>query len=122
MWVKIKSDKIPNVVLTVPYSAFLNSYKKKSFYILEDKNTKNITNNKNEVKETTIELNEEEKQALNELKQNLDENVEQDFENKVVENEEKQDLSFENEDNNAKIKKIVTNNRTPIKKAPNTKR
>ena len=41
MWVKIKSNKIPNVVLTVPYSAFLNSYQHKGFYVIDGEKAKN---------------------------------------------------------------------------------
>ena len=37
MWVKIKSRKINNEILEVPYSAYLNTYSKKGYIIVEDK-------------------------------------------------------------------------------------
>lgn len=78
MWVKIKSTKIPNMILEVPYSAYLNSFNKKGF-VLVDKDIKNKDNVKNKT-DTIIQnkdngvdlkLDDYEINALNELKNSV---------------------------------------------------
>ena len=129
MWVKIKSNKIPNVVLTVPYSAFLNSYKRKGFYIIEDKSAKNKTKTEKVIEqEDKIKLDEEEMQALKEIKESVEQNSTEQVE--IV--EEKHELTDEEirehfaEKPKLKITEndntVALNGRTPPKKAPVSKR
>ena len=72
MWVKIKSKKIPDTVLTVPYEAFVSIFSKKGFVLVEDKTAKNSTDkvieNKETTKESTIKLDKEELEELSKIK------------------------------------------------------
>ena len=129
MWVKIKSKKIPNTVLTVPYSAYLNSYQRKGFVLVDDKNAKNKKVEKTEVtNESQIKLDSEDIQALNELKEELGESetLEEQIESEVVDDYEqkKTELVQSKEDNVEKALKSggTLPQRTPVKKAPNSKR
>lgn len=129
MWVKIKSKKIPNTVLTVPYSAYLNSYQRKGFVLVDDKNAKNTKVEKTEsTNESQIKLDSEDIQALNELKEELGESetLEEQIESEVVDDYEqkKTELVQSKEDNVEKALKSggTLPQRTPVKKAPNSKR
>lgn len=132
MWVKIKSKKIPNTVLTVPYSAYLNSYQRKGFVLVDDKNAKNTKVEKAEVtNESQIKLDSEDIQALNELKEELVESETLQNEQEQVESEfvddyeqKKAELVKAKEDNVEKALKSggTLPQRTPVKKAPNSKR
>lgn len=129
MWVKIKSKKIPNTVLTVPYSAYLNSYQRKGFVLVDDKNAKNKKVEKTEsTNESQIKLDSEDIQALNELKEELGESetLEEQIESEVVDDYEqkKTELVQSKEDNVEKALKSggTLPQRTPVKKAPNSKR
>lgn len=129
MWVKIKSKKIPNTVLTVPYSAYLNSYQRKGFVLVDDKNAKNTKVEKAEVtNESQIKLDSEDIQALNELKEELGESetLKEQVESEVIDDYEqkKAELVQSKEDNVEKALKSggTLPQRTPVKKAPNSKR
>ena len=129
MWVKIKKKKIPNTVLTVPYSAYLNSYQRKGFVLVDDKNAKNKKVEKTEsTNESQIKLDSEDIQALNELKEELGESetLEEQIESEVVDDYEqkKTELVQSKEDNVEKALKSggTLPQRTPVKKAPNSKR
>ena len=129
MWVKIKSKKIPNTILTVPYSAYLNSYQRKGFVLVDDKNAKNTKVEKAEVtNESQIKLDSEDIQALNELKEELGESetLKEQVESEVIDDYEqkKAELVQSKEDNVEKALKSggTLPQRTPVKKAPNSKR
>lgn len=64
MWVKIKSKKINNEILEVPYSAFLNTYSKKGYVIVEDKNAKNEAVNTVNTTQKEVTINEEKEEVL----------------------------------------------------------
>ena len=127
MWVKIKSNKIPNVVLTVPYSAFLNSYQHKGFYVIDGEKAKNKSTEKTETK---IEISEQEKVELQELKNEFSgmNTVNEADKVEIVENKENPVLEYlqnqtgkEPEPEVKELPKYVSS-RTSIKKAPSTKR
>ena len=129
MWVKIKSKKIPNTILTVPYSAYLNSYQRKGFVLVDNKNAKNIKVEKAEItNESQIKLDSEDIQALNELKEELGESetLKEQVESEVIDDYEqkKAELVQSKEDNVEKALKSggTLPQRTPVKKAPNSKR
>lgn len=85
MWVKIKNDKIPNVILDVPYSAFLNSYKRKGFKLVSENNKKQTNNDTNE---QSIKLDDEDLTALKEIKE----------QNSIYETDSKKTTEIENDD------------------------
>lgn len=129
MWVKIKSKKIPNTILTVPYSAYLNSYQRKGFVLVDNKNAKNTKVEKAEItNESQIKLDSEDIQALNELKEELGESetLKEQVESEVIDDYEqkKAELVQSKEDNVEKALKSggTLPQRTPVKKAPNSKR
>ena len=137
MWVKIKSNKIPNVVLTVPYSAFLNSYQRKGFCLVDDVKAKNKSKNTIEQNDTKIVVTEQEKAMIDGLNNKVDtvsnENITENQINddaKITEQEKdleqfRTTLNIENEADKLikeeQVKSTVST-RAPIKKAPNIKR
>lgn len=72
MWVKIKSKKIQNTVLTVPYEAFISIYSKKGFVLVEDKSAKNSANEIIKAKKDTIKLDADEVKELAQLKEEIE--------------------------------------------------
>lgn len=124
MWVKIKSEKIPNVVLTVPYSAFLNSYQRKGFQIVDNEKAKNKSTKE---AETKIKISEQEKEMLEGLKADVEDTSiinEPAVETKVVEEiqEPVKETVVNKEETVEKQVKSSYAGRSPIKKAPNIKR
>lgn len=115
MWVKIKNDKIPNVILTVPYSAYKNSYQMKGFIIINENGKELDVSNNKTVDSKNIDKDKQDNSILKDEKEQILDKKILELANKKSNSEIIDEIL---EDVNKKDNTVsIAVNRTPIKKA-----